>query len=171
MKNHLVVWGLVGLSGAVSACAANPPPQAQAARVEHEQCDGSANSGNQLALLNSVSVVGASPLYAHVLTGKNDSEERVTGAWLLVRPPPGVSAEQLTRALQCHSAEALLGQVDTSAFGQDPFWLPGALLNIQVTPAEGNFGVSIRDESVADGLKTLHRATAFAESHRAPVGP
>ena len=171
MKNHVFVWVLIGLSSAVSACASNPPPQVQAVRVEHEQCDGPAKPENQVALLNSVSVLGAKPLYSHVITGKNDSEDRITGAWLLVRPPPGVSAEQLTRALQCHSAEALLGQVDTSQFGQDPFSLPSAWVDIQVTPEDGNFGVSIRDDSVADGLETFHRATAFAESHRAPVGP
>lgn len=170
MKHAFFTWAILGFVGAAAACAASPPPEAQAARVEHEQCDAS-RSGDEGALLRDVQVLRAQPLYSHIITRNNDTEDRVVGARLVVRPPPGVTAETLTRALQCHSARALLGQVDTTEFGDDPFWLPGAWLDIEVKSEDGNFAVELRANSVAEGLKTFHSATAFAEAHPVHVAP
>ncbi len=161
----LSVLVAAGLALGGTACAAKVTPTAKAASVEQLQCDRRA-PGEDVRLLQGTTVLGASPLYSHVISGKNDSEDRVTGAKLLVRPPEGVSPERLTRVLQCHSAKALLGQIDTSAYASDPYWLPDAWLDIQVKPENGNYEVVLRAESIPDGLEVLHRATAFAESHR-----
>jgi hypothetical protein len=72
------------------------------------------------------------------MTSNNNSEERVSGAKLIVRPPAGVSAEQMTRVLQCHGARVLLGRVDSSAIPDDPYWLPDAWVHIDVRPENGN---------------------------------
>jgi len=150
-------------------CAERVAPTAKAASVEQRRCNGPQAAAEDLRLLQSTAVLGARPLYSHVITGKNDTEERVTGAQLEVRPPEGVSPERLTRALQCHSAQVLLGQVDPSSLAaDDPYWLPEAWLDIQVKPGDGNQVVVLRADSVPDGLKVLHRATAFAESHGTP---
>jgi hypothetical protein len=141
------------------------PPTTKAARVERLQCEGT-NAQNDLRLLQSTTVLKAEPLYSHVVTGKNDSEERVTGAKLLIRPPDDVSAEHLTRILQCHSAKVLLGQVDASQFADDPYVLPDSWVDIDVKPQSGNFLVTLRTDNIPDGLSVLHRATAFAETHR-----
>jgi hypothetical protein len=170
MKRVLLAVGFAGVACAASACAGKIAPAAKAASVEQLQCD-HRTPGEDVSLLQGTTVLGASPLYSHVITGKNDSEERVTGAKLLVRPPEGVSPERLTRVIQCHSARALLGQVDTSRFADDPYWLPDAWLDIEVKPENGNYEVVLRADSIPAGLKVLHRATAFAESHRQPVGP
>jgi hypothetical protein len=167
MSKALLAFAAIGLGCMTAACAGKVAPAAKAASVERLQCERGA-AGEDVRLLQSTAVLSARPLYSHVITGKNDSEERVTGAQLLVRPPEGVSAERLTRVLQCHSAQVLLGQVDSSRFADDPYWLPDAWLDIDVKPEGGNFAVVLRADSVPDGLKVLHRATAFAESHRAP---
>jgi hypothetical protein len=127
--------------------------------------------GEDVRLLQTTTVVSAMPLYSHVITGKDDSEDRVTGARLIVRPPEGVSAERMTRVLQCHSAQVLLGQVDTSRLADDPYYLPNAWLDIEVKPENGNFVVVLRADSIPDGLAVLHRATAFAEAHRTSAEP
>lgn len=168
MGKALLGFAAVGLACVTAACAGKVPPTAKAASVERMQCDRTATGGDDVRLLQSTTVLSAKPLYSHVITGKNDSEERVTGAQLTVRPPEGVSAERLTRVIQCHSAQVLLGQVDSSRFADDPYWLPDAWLDIEVKPDNGNYAVVLRADSVPDGLKVLHRATAFAESHRAP---
>lgn len=161
----------IGVACIASACAGRTPPSARAAAVEQMQCDRSTSGGEDVRLLQQTSVLRASPLYSHVITGKNGSEDRVTGAKLLVRAPDGVSAERLTRVLQCHSAQALLGQVDATRFADDPSWLPEAWLDIDVKPDNGNFSVVLRADSVSDGLHVLQRATAFADTHRTMANP
>jgi hypothetical protein len=159
----------VALACTTAACA-GVPVTTRAARVEQEQCDPGRAPGDQVRLLQSTRVLRAQPLYSHVITSNNNSEDRVTGAQLVVRPPEGVSVEQLTRLLQCHSAQALLGQIDSSQFAADPYWLPGAWLDIDVKSENGNFVVVLSASSVQDGLQVFHRATAFAESQR-PATP
>jgi len=166
-KLSLVVVA-AGFACAGTGCAERVAPSAKAASVQQLQCDRGATSGDDVRLLQATTVIAAHPLYSHVISGKNDGEDRVTGARLTVRPPEGVSPERLTRVIQCHSARALLGQVDPAAFANDPYWLPDAWLDIQVVPENGNYQVVLRADNIPDGLQVLHRATAFAESHRSP---
>jgi hypothetical protein len=165
-KLSLVVVA-AGLACVATSCAERVAPTAKAASVEQLQCDRGAVSGDDVRLLQATTVLAAHPLYSHVISGKNDSEDRVIGARLTVRPPEGVSSERLTRVIQCHSARALLGQVDPAAFANDPYWLPDAWLDIQVVPENGNYEVVLRADNIPDGLQVLHRATAFAGTHRA----
>lgn len=170
MKDVLLVVAAAGVACSFTACAGKVAPADKAASVEQLQCDGRA-PGDDLQMLQNTAVLRASPLYSHVISGKNSTEDRVTGARLLVRPPEDVSPERMTRILQCHSARALLGQVDTSRFADDPYWLPDAWLDIQVTPDNGNYEVVVRADSIPDGLQVLRRATAFAESQRGVHDP
>jgi hypothetical protein len=122
-------------------------------------------------MLETTTVLRAEPLYSHIITGKNNAEERVSGAKLLIRPPAGVSAERLTRTLQCHSARVLLGQVDRSQFPDDPYFLPDAWLDIDVKPEAGNYAVTLQADSVSRNLQVLSQASAFAGAHRATATP
>jgi hypothetical protein len=169
MNTLSFVVAAAGIACAGTACAERVAPATKAASVEQLQCDHRA-PGDDVRLLQGTTVLAAHPLYSHVISGKNSSEDRVTGARLTVRPPDGVSPERLTRVIQCHSARALLGQVDTTAFSNDPYWLPDAWLDIQVVPENGNYDVVLRADNIPDGLEVLHRATAFAESHRTNAG-
>jgi hypothetical protein len=159
-----------GVVSLAAGCAGNVPPTAKAAQVEQIQCAGSKIGSDDLRLLETTTVLKAEPIYSRVHTRDND-EERVSGAKLLIRPPAGVSAEQLTRVLQCHSARVLLGQVDRSQLPDDPYWLPDAWIDINVTPESGNFAVTLESDSVAKNLQVLNRATAFAGTHRDTATP
>jgi hypothetical protein len=148
----------------LSACAARIPPTARAAQVEQAEC-ANGTPQDDARVLQSAKVLKAEPIYARVHTNNTD-EELVSGARLVIRAPEGVSAERLTRMLQCHSAAALLGQIDDSKLADDPTWLPNAWLDIDVKPELGNFAVTLSANSVARNLQVLHRATAFADTHR-----
>ena len=82
-----------------------------------------------------------------------------------LRPPARVSAELLTWILQCHSARVLLGRMGSDDLPDDPYVLADHWLDIQVTPEDGNFTVTVRAPSVADGLEVLGRATRYAQQH------
>lgn len=121
---HAIVAASTLFSVAALGCAASPPPVVRAAQVERIQCDQRPSTDADVRLIERADVIEEEPLYSHVITGPNGAEERIDGAKVVVRPPAGVSSEDLTRALQCHGARAVLGQVDRSQLVDDPFWLP-----------------------------------------------
>jgi hypothetical protein len=167
---------LLGIVGALvacmaTACASSPPPTAKAAGIERMQCDGTATAQDEVMLLRSTAVLRFEPIYSHVMTANNNDEQRVNGAKLLVRPPKGLTAEQLTRILQCHSARVLLGQVSGSAVPNDPYWLPDAWVNIDVRPDLGNFAVTLSADSVRENLEVLGRAHHYADEHMLATDP
>jgi hypothetical protein len=145
-----------------SACARSPLPADTAATVERRQCTPDVADLANIRLLKTATVLEASPILTHMLTGNNNSEDRVAGAKIVIRPPDGISVDRMTRLLQCHSARALLGQIDVSEWPDDPFWLPGAWLDIEVRPEGGNYVVSVETDSVRNNLKIAARAKAFA---------
>jgi hypothetical protein len=134
------------------------------------QCDPSATATAQEELVRSTKVLSVEPIYAHIMTASS-SEERVDGAKLIVRPPPGMSAEQMTRVLQCHSARALLGQVNRDAVRNDPYWLADRWVSIEVKPENGNFAITLSADSVRDNLEVLNHASGFASDHAVALEP
>jgi hypothetical protein len=116
-------------------------------------------------LLQANAVVYVKPIYRHILVNPNNAEDRVGGAKLVLRPPTGVSAEELTRILQCHSARVLLGKVNPADIPDDPYWLADRWLDIQVTAENGNFAVTVVADSVHDNIEVLDRATRYANDH------
>jgi hypothetical protein len=170
MHNRVIPAVLaLGVASLSAACASNPAPAAKAAGVERTQCDSSTQDATQL--LRSTKVLRIDPIYSHVLTTRNGSEERVNGAKLIVRAPPGVTADQMTRTLQCHSARVLLGQVNSAAVPNDPYWLPNAWVNIDVKPENGNFTVTLSADTVRDNLQVLSRANHYADDHMMATQP
>jgi hypothetical protein len=159
-----------GVVSLASACATNAPPTTKAAAVERVQCDPGSTDRDEEQLVRSTTVLKVSPLYSHVNSNTN-GEERVNGAKLLVRPPKGVSAEQMTRTLQCHSARILLGQAPSDSIPNDPYWLPETWVNIDVTPENGNFAITVSADSVRDNLQVFSRANHFADSHMLATDP
>jgi hypothetical protein len=169
MKSSLKGLLVVVVLSSASACASTPPPTTKAAGVERMQCDASATA--QDGLVRSTRVLAVEPLYSHVMTSRNNSEERVDGAKLLVRPPKGVSAEELTRILQCHSARILLGQVNRDTVPNDPYWLADSWVNIDVKPENGNFAITISANSVDENLEVFGRANHYADDHMLATDP
>jgi len=146
-------------------CATEPTPAVRAASTERLQCDGDATSVAATALLRSNDVLQIHPLYSHVLVLPNNAEERVTGAKLLVRPPQGMSADEMTRVLQCHSAHVLLQEVNGAEVANDPFWLSDRWVHILVTPENGNFAVTVMADTVHDNIEIFGRASRYASDH------
>jgi hypothetical protein len=169
MKSSLLGLLTIGVVVSASACAATPPPQTKAAAVERLQCDPGVAA--QDGLVRSTRVLAVEPIRSHVMTSRNNSEERVNGAKLLVRPPKGVSAEELTRVLQCHSARVLLGQVNRDTVPNDPYWLPDAWVHIEVKPEDGNFAITVTADSIADNLAVIGRANHYADDHMMAADP
>lgn len=172
MHSHLAGIIAVGAFSLVAGCASNASaPAAKAAGVERLQCDGSATTQDEVELLRSARVLRFEPIYSHVASTNNSSEERVNGAKLLIRPPKGMSAEQMTRILQCHTARVVLGQANGAAVPNDPYWLPDAWVNIDVKPEEGNFAVIVSADSIRSNLLVLGRASHYADEHMLATEP
>jgi hypothetical protein len=152
-------------------CAASPTPTARAVQVEQLQCDESTSAPEDARILATTKVISAEPLYSNVPTSYNDIEHRVNGAKLLVRTPEGVSAERMTRILQCHSARQLLGQPERAELTKDPYWLPGAWIDIRVTPEDGNDAVTLEADTITKGLQVYARAAAYADAHPFELSP
>jgi hypothetical protein len=104
-------------------------------------------------------------LYSSVEFGKSGEQSQLRGAVLTVNALPGVTAEWLDRELECHSARLTLGQSKSTP--DDPFWLPGSSLDIDVRPAKDGFIIGVAGFSAADAHQILNRAQAFAK--RAPA--
>ena len=146
---------------------ASVPPATQAAQVEQHQCSG-AVAQNDEQVLKGTTVTSVTPLYGHVHTSYNDYEARVNGAIVNVQPPAGVTPDQMARVLQCHSARALLGQIDASQAANDPYWLPNSWVDIDVKPVVGGYAVTITADNVHNGLEVLARANSYAGKGSAP---
>jgi hypothetical protein len=168
MQSYLLRTLATGAFSLAAACAAQPRATVQAASVERLQCD--SNSTSQDDLVRSIAVLHVQPIYTHM--GSNGStEERVNGATMLVRPPKGVSADQLTRILQCHGARVLLGQLNRSAVPSDPYSLPDKWVNIDVKPENGNFAITLSADTVRDNLEVYGRANHYADGHMLAADP
>jgi hypothetical protein len=149
----------------VWACEPEVPPATTAASVEQLQCDSRVTGPAVTQLLQANAVLYIKPLYHHIIVNPNNAEDRIAGAKLVLRPPAGVTAEDLTRILQCHSARVLLGKVSPADVPDDPYWLADRWLDIQVTPENGNYAVTVVADSVHDNIEVLDRATRYAQGH------
>jgi hypothetical protein len=149
-----------------------PTPAMTAVRVEQRQCDPASDEAQLRRLLDGVTILEVEPRYSLVHTMSNNAEERIFGATIRMRPPEGISAEQMTRMLQCHSARALLGHIDPAPISNDPFWLPNAWVSIDVKPEEGNYAVTTETDRSADNIRLAALAAAFARTRGASAsGP
>jgi len=88
----------------------------------------------------------------------------------LVHAPRDVSPSQMTKALQCHSARAALGQVESAQLQNDPYYLPEASLDIMVEPRDDNYAVTVRAHNVRDGLEVLAHANAQSALQNSTAG-
>jgi hypothetical protein len=168
MQSYLLRTLATGTLSLAAACAAQPRATVQAASVERMQCDSS--TASQDDLVRSIAVLHVQPIYSHV-GSTGSTEERVNGATMLVRPPKGVSAEQLTRILQCHGARVLLGQLNHNAVPNDPYSLPDAWVNIDVKPDNGNFAITVSADTVRDNLQVYGHANHYADDHMVASDP
>jgi hypothetical protein len=151
------------LTSAALACESEPSPIVRAAGVERRTCDERSTPQSEVELLKSATVLEAEPIYGHIFDANHANiSKQVIGAKLLVRPPAGLRPDQMARALQCHSARVLLGQVSAAAVPDDPSWLPDAWVDIDVIPENGEFAVLLTSSKLRYNLELLRRTKRFA---------
>jgi hypothetical protein len=135
---------------------------AKAADVERMQCVAGYEAVRLRTIQDTVVLRVEGDYSYHLASGIG----KVTGTRLVIRPPDGVTAEKMTRILQCHGAQAVLGHVDGGQIPNDPYWLPDTWVSIDVKTEEGNFVATLSADTVHDNLRILHNAQAFAALHR-----
>jgi hypothetical protein len=107
-------------------------------------------------------VQGVKPLYSDLENGKAGLQHELRGATLTVTALPGVTPEWLDRALECHSAKATLGHATASP--NDPLWLPGSAVDIEVRSAKDGFSVDLIGFSAEDAAQILARANMLVKA-------
>jgi hypothetical protein len=159
----------LALVALVLGCETRVPPGTAAASVEQEQCDPRVTAA-ATQLLQANAVLRVDPLYHHIIENADNAYQRPSGVKLVVRPPTSVTAEDLTRILQCHSARVLLGRVNPADVPDDPYWLADRWLDINVAPENGNFAVTVVADTVHDNMEVIDRATRYAHDHMLAIG-
>ena len=140
-------------------------PADRAAFMERTRCAPDDDDKALGAVLGGSAVQRVQPLYSTVDNAKGGLQAELRGATVVVEALPGITAEWLDRALECHGAKEALGH--TTAASDDPFWLPGSSVDIDVRSAKDGFDVAVSAYSSSDAHQVLARANAFAKSKTA----
>jgi hypothetical protein len=144
------------------------PATEEAAEMERIRCTPDVDEASLAPLFTREAVISAEPLYTASsgfgsAAGGNYSQ--LIGAVVKLHALRGFTAEWLDRALECHSAHRLLGRDTSGALpAQDPFWLPGRTVAIEVSAGHDGFEVFVRGKNIRDSEEILARANAFVES-------
>lgn len=157
--------GALVLLVTVGACAPAATRAAQTAadreaQVERTRCGGHDDEKSLAPVFRGEAVQNIEALYRRD-DGSPAARSAVRGAAITVRALPGMTEESLGRALQCHSARATLG--DSRGAWDDPFFLPGSFVGIDVHAAGYGFEVEVAGASSDEGYAILTRAQAFAK--------
>jgi hypothetical protein len=165
------------ISVAIFAACAEPSPHAKdatgeaAQQMERNRCSANTDETTLLPVLSGSAIERVEPLYANIDSTKSGNLPELQGAMIQVRPAPGMTGEWLDRALECHSAERVLGQIPPSELPNDPFWLPGnRTVDIDARAEHDVIAVAVRGANVADAHEILRRAVAF-HTATAPMPP
>jgi hypothetical protein len=146
-----------------------PPPQTpadKAASLARSACGPDVDDARLLPVISGSAVDSVEPLYSGSTDAQSGSETRLSGAIIRIRATQGVSPEWLDRALECHGAKRLPRQIPDGTLANDPFWLPGRMVDIRTEPARDSFKVAVRGESTEDAQEILIRANAYLTANR-----
>jgi hypothetical protein len=145
-----------------------PPPQTpadKAALLERSACGPDVDEARLIPVVTGSAVDSVEPLYTGSAGANAGSGTRLCGAVIRIRASQGVTSEWLDRALECHGAKRLLRHTDET-MANDPFWLPGRMVDIRTEPARDSFEVAVRGESTDDAQEILIRANAYLTANR-----
>ena len=146
-----------------------PPPQTatdKAASMERTRCGPDVDDSRLIPVVTGSAVDSVEPLYAGAPDTKSGSETHLCGAVIRIRATQGLTAEWLDRALECHGARRLLQHTPDETMANDPFWLPGRMVDIDAQPARDSFKVAVRGESTDDAQEILIRANLYLAANR-----
>jgi hypothetical protein len=158
------------LSTVSSACAQSSSqpartPVEQAAFMERTRCSADDDEKALAPVIAGAALESVHPLYAATTRGKTGVGSELRGVVMTVAAPAGVTDVWLDRALECHSARATLGHIPTAS--QDPFWLPGSTVDIDVRANKDGFDIVVSGYSSEDAASVFARAEAFARARNA----
>jgi hypothetical protein len=162
----LIFWLIAPAS---LGCATAPPPRPvaeEAAERERARCGPGVNEEALAPVFAAETVEAAEPLYAAAASGgagAGGNYSRLIGASIRLRAVRGFTAAWLDRALECHSARRVLERIPTTTLPNDPFWLPGRMVDIEVAATRAGFQVFVRGQTIKDSEEILARANAFVE--------
>jgi hypothetical protein len=165
MKKFATLLIAFGAIGGTAACAPEPTPIQQATRALREQCVDPNELRDEARVLEETTVVRVEPVTFMVWSTRQQGGYALGATKLYAIAPTGMSADQMARAAQCHSAKALLSDVDPAALADDPFYLPDTWIDSDVKVEQGLFVVTLTAPKVWQNLAVLRRATAFAKEH------
>jgi hypothetical protein len=158
------------LSAALAAgCEPAKGPADQAAFTDRTRCGPDVTDSAIAPILDGKALQQVEPLYSTFDSDKSGEASKLRGAKITINALPGVTAEWLDRELECHSARITLGQAQATP--DDPFWLSGATLDIDVRPAKDGYVIGVAAFSSADARQILDRAQAFAKAKAGPASP
>ncbi len=159
----------VGAAGCELTDLNPPPPQTptdKAVSMERSACGPDVDDARLIPVVTGSAVDSVEPLYASDPDAKAGSETRLSGAIIRIRASQGVTPEWLDRALECHGARRLLRHAPNETLANDPFWLPGRMVDIRTERAQESFKVAVRGESTDDAQEILIRANAYLAANR-----
>jgi hypothetical protein len=154
----VLVLAFPGLGGCMLSPLPDTRTPADRARAVESRCR-NLNEGPAGQLYSPDAVDRVEPAYSYVATG-NDRRANLRGAAIHLRPLPGLSAESMTRSLECHQASLTLG--GGQEIPDDPYVLPGRWLDLEVSSEGDGFVAFARIDSIADARLVLDRARRFA---------
>ncbi|MGA3123601.1 MAG: hypothetical protein ABSF69_22775 [Polyangiaceae bacterium] len=159
------------LTAAMAAGCSEPAkgPADQAAFTDRTRCGPEVTDSAIAPILDGKAVQQVEPLYSTFDTDKSGETSKLRGAKITINALPGITAEWLDRELECHNARITLGQAQPTP--DDPFWLSGATLDIDVRPAKDGFIIGVAAFSSADAKQILDRAQSFAKAKAGPASP
>jgi hypothetical protein len=111
-------------------------------------------------------ILSVAPAYATVPTSNNNSQTRLLGAEIRLRAQPGLSRVWVDHVLRCHESARLRGASTMADADNDPFWLPGKWLDVDVREDQGLFVVQLTHYEVAPAKAELERARRASATSR-----
>jgi hypothetical protein len=163
---HRAILGAGAAAGALllSGCAAQVPLAARAASATASECRDALPAEDEARAVASMTVLRVTASYnQHPCSGTC----RIREVTLVVRPPEGVTLSRFDRMLRCHNLRVVDGELDASRIPDDPYALRDSWLEIDVKPEGDNFAVTLSGDRIADTLRILDRAKAYAAAHAA----
>ncbi len=155
MRANLGMFIALSISGAACATATRMPSVTDiAGEMEHQRCGPDVENGSLKAIWTGEAIVRYDPAYLASATcgaGAGGCYKRLAGAVITLR------------ALECHSARRVLGKIPPDEIPNDPFWLPGKTVDIDVVSTGREFAATVRSFEVSDAQEILNRAKAFVE--------
>lgn len=139
------------------------PPREDIAAVEQSLCG--PNFRLDERILSPAIIQSVEPSYGPIYT-KSGQQQSLSGVQLRMLALPELTPQWINRTLRCHAARQILGR--EPLVPNDPYWLPGAPVEIRVVAEEVSFLVLLHTDGVDHARTLLERARAYSQRSSNP---